>query len=320
MDKKSVPRRTVRQESSGLERMAQHINSATTWADLELPQDVVSGLKELCKQIKQDGRASSLSKGTSVLFTGPSGVGKTMAAQVLANELHRDLYRVDLSAVVNKYIGETEKNLSRIFDMAESKNWILFFDEADALFGKRTDISDAHDKYANQEVAYLSQRIEDYKGLAILTSNLRSSDDVGEAIKRRLRILDIPPQNPKGNLHREGVMPLATAADDILSPSDKRIKNRMRRIRISDDLVLTLHPDPSIVDTSANWTDAEIHDPGITVLELLCYAITDLGRRYRLDTSRPRLNELQPSLVKLHEKARELEMLLSRLLAEQSKK
>jgi SpoVK/Ycf46/Vps4 family AAA+-type ATPase len=123
--------------------------------------------------------------GVSALFAGDSGTGKTMAAEVLAHELELDLYRIDLSAVVSKYIGETEKNLRQVFDAAEEGGSILLFDEADALFAKRGEVKDSHDRYANMEVAYLLQRMESYQGLAILTTNLKSSLD--RAFTRRLR-------------------------------------------------------------------------------------------------------------------------------------
>jgi SpoVK/Ycf46/Vps4 family AAA+-type ATPase len=123
--------------------------------------------------------------GVSALFTGESGTGKTMAAEVLAGELGLDLYRIDLSAVVSKYIGETEKNLKQVFDAAEEGGALLLFDEADALFGKRSDVRDSHDRYANIEVSYLLQRMEAYQGLAILTTNLKSALD--RAFQRRLR-------------------------------------------------------------------------------------------------------------------------------------
>jgi SpoVK/Ycf46/Vps4 family AAA+-type ATPase len=121
------------------------------------------------------------------LFAGPSGTGKTMAAEVIAGELGLDLYRIDLSAVVSKYIGETEKNLRRVFDAAESGGAVLLFDEADALFGRRSEVKDSHDRYANIEVSYLLQRMESYRGLAILTTNLKQSLDV--AFVRRLRFI-----------------------------------------------------------------------------------------------------------------------------------
>jgi SpoVK/Ycf46/Vps4 family AAA+-type ATPase len=125
--------------------------------------------------------------GIAALFAGESGTGKTMAAEVLANELHLELYRIDLSAVVSKYIGETEKNLARLFDAAEDSGAILLFDEADALFGKRSEVRDSHDRYANIEVSYLLQRIESYRGLAILTSNQKAALD--RAFQRRLRFV-----------------------------------------------------------------------------------------------------------------------------------
>ena len=137
------------------------------------------------------GRQSSRGLGISALFAGVSGTGKTMAAEVLARELDLDLYRIDLSSIVSKYIGETEKNLARVFDAAEEGGAILLFDEADALFGKRSQIKDSHDRYANVEVSYLLQRMESYSGLAILTTNMR--DALDEAFLRRLRfIVDFP--------------------------------------------------------------------------------------------------------------------------------
>jgi len=125
--------------------------------------------------------------GITALFMGPSGTGKTLAAEVLANELKLDLYRIDLSQVVSKYIGETERNLGRVFDAAEAGGAVLLFDEADALFGKRSEVKDSHDRYANIEVGYLLQRMEAYRGLAILTTNLRASLD--PAFQRRIAFM-----------------------------------------------------------------------------------------------------------------------------------
>jgi SpoVK/Ycf46/Vps4 family AAA+-type ATPase len=132
-------------------------------------------------------RQSARGLGIGALFSGSTGTGKTMAAEVLANELRLDLYRIDLSSLVSKYIGETEKNLRRVFDAAEDGGAILLFDEADALFGKRSEVRDSHDRYANIEVSYLLQRIEAYRGLAILTSNLKQAID--SAFLRRLRFI-----------------------------------------------------------------------------------------------------------------------------------
>jgi len=131
------------------------------------------------------GHQSPRGQGLSALFAGPSGTGKTMAAEVIANDLALDLYKIDLSGVVSKYIGETEKNLDRIFDLARDSNAILLFDEADALFGKRSETKDAHDRYANIEISYLLQKVEEYDGVVILTSNLRQNLD--DAFLRRLQ-------------------------------------------------------------------------------------------------------------------------------------
>jgi len=151
-------------------------------------------LHEICARVRHGplvhdrwgfGRKMALGKGLIALFAGPSGTGKTMAAEVIANALRLNLYRIDLSAVVNKYIGETEKNLRRLFDAAEEGSALLFFDEADALFGKRSEVKDSHDRYANIEIAYLLQRIEAYRGLAILTTNMKTALD--RAFLRRIR-------------------------------------------------------------------------------------------------------------------------------------
>ncbi|MBW4522611.1 MAG: ATP-binding protein [Scytolyngbya sp. HA4215-MV1] len=179
-----------------LEELAQPIRTQVHWEDLVLPEKEKQILRTIAAQVRQRakvyeqwGFASKGQRGLgiSALFAGASGTGKTLAAEVLANELHLDLYRIDLSSVVSKYIGETEKNLRRIFDAAELGGSILLFDEADALFGKRSEVKDSHDRYANMEVAYLLQRMEAYRGLAILTTNLKSSLD--QAFLRRLRFV-----------------------------------------------------------------------------------------------------------------------------------
>jgi len=163
------------------------------WDDLVVPEDTRAGLDELCRRVVHRqrvlgewgfGAKLSLGKGLSALFVGPSGSGKTMAAEVVAGELGLDLYRIDLAGVVSKWIGETEKNLDRIFAAAENANAILFFDEADALFGKRSEVRDSHDRYANVEISYLLQRMEAYEGVSILATNL--IDNLDEAFVRRL--------------------------------------------------------------------------------------------------------------------------------------
>lgn len=179
-----------------LDDLAQRIEHAAKWNDLVIPQQQQQILREITVQVRQRfkvyekwGFASkgSRSLGISALFTGASGTGKTMAAEVLANELHLDLYRIDLSQVVSKYIGETEKNLRRVFDAAENGGAVLLFDEADALFGKRGEVKDSHDRYANIEISYLLQRMEAYRGLAILTTNMKSALD--SAFLRRIRFI-----------------------------------------------------------------------------------------------------------------------------------
>lgn len=178
-----------------LDELAERIDCRATWNDLILPDEPTRELRAITSQLRRADRVYQewgfakkhvRGLGTSVLFSGESGTGKTMAAEVIANDLELDLYRIDLSQVVNKYIGETEKNLKRIFDLADG-NVILFFDEADALFGKRTQVKDAHDRFANIETNYLLQRMEAYRGLAILATNLKSSLD--RAFLRRLRFV-----------------------------------------------------------------------------------------------------------------------------------
>ena len=176
-----------------LATLARKIIPKYKWNDIVLPPDRLEQLREICNHVKYrelvygewgfDAKLS-LGKGLSVLFAGPSGTGKTMAAEIIAGELGLELYKIDLSMVVSKYIGETEKNLSQIFTEAETSNAILFFDEADALFGKRSEVKDSHDRYANIEIGYLLQRMEEYEGVVILATNLRKNMD--EAFVRRL--------------------------------------------------------------------------------------------------------------------------------------
>ena len=181
------------QSNRKLTSLAQKIAPHYHWDDIVLPDDRLQQLHEVCNYVKHRarvysdwgfGRKLSLGKGVNALFAGPSGTGKTMAAEIIAGELALDLYKIDLSTVVSKYIGETEKNLSRIFAEAETSNAILFFDEADALFGKRSEIRDAHDRYANIEVSYLLQKMEEYEGVVVLATNFRKNMD--DAFVRRM--------------------------------------------------------------------------------------------------------------------------------------
>ncbi len=205
--------------------LARRIEPKYEWQDIVLPPDQLTQLKEICDQARHRhlvfeewgfDRKLSTGRGLSVLFSGPPGTGKTMSAEVIARELHLDLYKIDLSSVVSKYIGETEKNLNRVFDAAESADAVLFFDEADALFGKRSEVQDAHDRYANIETAYLLQKMEEYEGVAVLATNLRQNLD--EAFMRRLSFIVHFPQ-PDGDSRRRiwsGMWPPQTPlAEDV---------------------------------------------------------------------------------------------------------
>ena len=207
-----------------LDDLAQRLDSAATWDDLILPEPQKATLRQIAAHVRHrlkvyedwgfSGKGAR-GLGISALFAGESGTGKTMAAEVLANELHLDLYRIDLSSVVSKYIGETEKNLRRVFDAAEDSGAILLFDEADALFGKRSEVKDSHDRYANIEVSYLLQRMEAYRGLAILTTNQKAALDT--AFQRRLRfVVQFPfPDAAEREAIWRGIFPAATPTEGL---------------------------------------------------------------------------------------------------------
>lgn len=208
-----------------LEGLARHIEPRYGWDDIVLPTDGLAQLREMCARARHQmtvlehwgyGRKHARRRGTTALFAGPPGTGKTMAAEIVAGALGLDLYRIDLSAVVSKYIGETEKNLERIFRAADQGDAVLLFDEADAIFGKRSEVRDARDRYANVEVAYLLQRLEVYEGLAVLTTNLRGNID--EAFVRRLDcVLEFPlPEEPERlQIWRRAVPREAPVGDDV---------------------------------------------------------------------------------------------------------
>lgn len=207
------------QSQPKLSTLARKIAPKYGWKDLVLPEEQVNQLREMVTQVQRRqlvmaewGFANKLSlgHGLNALFAGPSGTGKTMAAEVIANDLGLDLYKIDLSAVISKYIGETEKNLNRIFTEAEHSNAILFFDEADALFGKRSEVRDSHDRYANIEIAYLLQKMEEYEGMTILATNLRQNLD--DAFTRRIRfIIEFPfPNEQYRRRIWQGIWPAAT--------------------------------------------------------------------------------------------------------------
>jgi len=208
-----------------LHTLAEIVPPVHVWNDLVLPPDTIAQLREFLARARhlhlvyqQWGFNQKLAtnRGLSALFTGPSGTGKTMAASIIARELGLELYRIDLSAVVSKYVGETEKNLSRVFDEAWRSNAIIFFDEADALFGKRSEVRDSHDRYANIEVNYLLQRMDTFDGVVILASNL--GQNIDDAFQRRLQFMvNFPP--PEGEdrfrIWQRIWPPLAPLADDI---------------------------------------------------------------------------------------------------------
>ncbi len=207
-----------------LDDLAQRIDCLAGWEDLVLPEAQKLVLRDVAAHVNQRaqvygrwgfGGKSNRGLGISALFAGASGTGKTMAAEVLARELRLDLYRIDLSAVISKYIGETEKNLRRVFDAAELGGVILLFDEADALFGKRTEVKDSNDRHANVEVSYLLQRMEAYRGLSVLTTNLKSSLD--QAFLRRIRFIvqfPFPDASQRAEIWRR-VYPQKTPTDGL---------------------------------------------------------------------------------------------------------
>ena len=216
----------VMKPSFGPEFPAKLVTTKMNWNDLILNPKTTQAINDLkiwmqhntafMKEWEMDRKVKP---GYRALFYGPSGTGKTLTATLIGKEFNKDVYRIDLSQVVSKYIGETEKNLEKIFNKAEHKDWILFFDEADALFGKRSNLQSAHDKYANQEVSYLLQRVEDFAGLIILASNLKANID--QAFIRRFNsIIHFPMPNKEERLAlwKSTVPPKAVLADDVDLP------------------------------------------------------------------------------------------------------
>jgi AAA+ superfamily predicted ATPase len=218
----------------GLAGVGRRVHSEYQWDDLILPQERKDQLREIADLVRQRGRVreewgfartAPAGGGVNVLFSGPPGTGKTMAASVLANTLGVDLYAIDLASTVSKYIGETEKNLAQVFDEAAASNAILFFDEADALFGKRTQVRDAHDRYANLETSYLLQKLEDHSGVVVLATNLRKNMD--DAFVRRIQTtVEFPaPGVPERLRIWHGVWPAAAplAADVDLAALARQV-------------------------------------------------------------------------------------------------
>lgn len=222
---KDLQMAAVAQSNQTLRKLAQKVEPKYGWDDIVLPPASLRQLREICGAVKNANtvravwgfeRKLALGRGMNILFGGASGTGKTMAAQILARELGLALYKIDLSSLVSKYVGDTEKNLSRIFAEAQTSNAMLFFDEADALFGKRSEVKDAHDRYANIEVAYLLQKMEEYEGAVILATNF--SQNLDEAFKRRMHYtLDFPfPDAERRAKIWRGVLPAqAPLAEDV---------------------------------------------------------------------------------------------------------
>ena len=213
------------QLSHSLGKKASRVNAAYTWEDLILPPEQKRRLRNACAQVEYRhrvydqwgfGKKVAYGRGLSMLFTGPPGTGKTMAAQVIANRLGLELYKVDLSGVMSKYVGETEKQLGAVFDEVKKSQSILFFDEADALFGKRSETKDSHDRYANVQTSYLLQKMEEYEGIVILASNFLQNFD--EAFKRRIKfIIDftLPDRDRRERIWRSVLPPDLPRDEDI---------------------------------------------------------------------------------------------------------
>jgi SpoVK/Ycf46/Vps4 family AAA+-type ATPase len=213
------------QSNQKLTSSARRLTPRHSWPDITLPRNELAQLREVCAQVKHRrkvydewgfGHKVSTAKGLAVLFHGPSGTGKTTAVEILANELQLEAYKIDLSTVVSKYIGETEKNLSAIFQEAETSNALLFFDEADSLFGKRSEVKDAHDRYANIEINYLLQRMDEFEGLVILATNLRKNID--EAFFRRMHFaieFPFPDETNRYHIWKQHIPRSAPVANDI---------------------------------------------------------------------------------------------------------
>ena len=269
------------QSDQGLSTLAAKITPKYHWPDLILPPEPMRQLRAICHQVKYRptvygkwgfGQKLGLGKGLNALFSGVPGTGKTMAAEVIANELQLDLYKIDLSQVVSKYIGETEKNLDRIFTAAETANSILLFDEADALFGKRSEVKDAHDRYANLEVAYLLQKMEEFEGISLLTSNFRQNLD--DAFVRRIRFIIEFPFPEAEYRHRiwQGIWPaqLPLAADVDLQRLADHVKlagGNIRNIALAAAFLAAETPEPVTMNHLVRATRRELQKMGRLVNE-----------------------------------------------------
>lgn len=268
------------QSRQQMDHLAQRIESAATWDDLILPQaqkatleDIAAHLRQRLKVYQEWGFAAKSQRGLGItaMFSGISGTGKTLAAEVLAQTLQLDLYKIDLSTIVSKYIGETEKNLSRVFDAAETGGAILLFDEADALFGKRNEVKDSHDRYANIEVSYLLQRMESYRGLAILTTNL--PDAIDRAFLRRIRfIVSFPfPDQVEREAIWQRMFPSQTPTADLSFKKLARLNvagGNIRNIALTAAFLAADQDEPVRMPHLLEATRREFHKLGMPLTEL----------------------------------------------------
>ncbi|HEX3079640.1 MAG TPA: ATP-binding protein, partial [Puia sp.] len=241
---------------------AKLISTQLEWEDLVLPEKIHEQIDEIKAWVKHAATlmhdwdmGKKLKPGFKTLFYGPSGTGKTLTACLIGKHCNMDVYRIDLSMMVSKYIGETEKNLSKVFDMAEHKNWILFFDEADALFGKRTGVSDSHDRYANQEVSYLLQRIEDFNGVVILCTNLKSNID--EAFTRRFQSIIYFPMPGEEQRFKiwENAFPKITTREDKLD-----MKQIASRYELTGGTIMNVVRYSSLMALNRNEKEIKLFD------------------------------------------------------------
>ncbi|MGH3117620.1 MAG: ATP-binding protein, partial [Gaiellales bacterium] len=278
------------QNAAGLERLARRIEPQVGWDDLVLPPAIMGQLWELASRARHRDRVlddwgmgtkSSKGRGITALFAGDSGTGKTMSAEVVAGDLGLELYVIDLSTVIDKYIGETEKNLDRIFAEADRVNGVLLFDEADAIFGKRSEVKDSHDRYANVEVAYLLQRMELFDGLAILTTNLRSNVD--EAFTRRLdAIIDfpMPEEDDRRRLWERHLRPTLPRGPDLdlnfLAGAFKLSGGNIRNIAVAAAYLAAADDRPVVMADLIRGTEAEYRKLGHLCVE------AEFGRYYPL--------------------------------------
>ncbi len=221
---------------------AQEISTELNWDDLILGEEVRDQIQGVSHWVKHNEKLMNdwqmgkrLRPGYKALFYGPPGTGKTLTATLLGNHTQKRVFRVDLSTVTSKYIGETEKNLASLFDRAQNRNWILFFDEADALFGKRTDVKDSHDRYANQEVSFLLQRVEIFDGLVVLASNLATNVD--EAFARRFEQVVYFPMPSAGERHL--IWKRALPTDVSLEPGTD-LKGIATRYKLSGGMIMNV--------------------------------------------------------------------------------